>query len=287
MARASSPVFPGSRLLAPGYFALPRLTRFDTLKGMSPRRRTNPSRFRRHDGRRADELRPVKIDVDFIAGATGSCLVSFGATRVICTASFVTGVPEWLKGKGQGWLTAEYGMLPASTGSRKPRPIGKPDGRSTEIQRIIGRALRSVVRMDRLGENTVYLDCDVIGADGGTRTASITGAWVALARALEAAGRAGKVRPGVLSTCVSAVSVGVVDGRCVLDLDYAEDSAAEVDMNVAVTAAGRYVEVQGSAEHGAFTRAQLDKMLELAKRGCRRLATLQRRAAGRPRRGPK
>lgn len=236
------------------------------------------ARFQRHDGRRPGDFRPAQIEVDFIPSASGSCLISVGATRVICTASFVPGVPEWLAGRGKGWLTAEYGMLPASTSTRTRRPTLKPDGRATEIQRIIGRVLRSVVQMDKLGENTIYLDCDVIGADGGTRTASITGAYVALARALAGAHRKGQVGPGVLSGGVSAVSVGIFDGKAVLDLDYPEDSRAEVDMNVALTTAGRYVEVQGSAEHGAFTHDQLEEMLTLARRGCRQLAALQRKA---------
>jgi ribonuclease PH len=239
------------------------------------------ARFTRHDGRRADELRPVRIDVNFVPSADGSCLIAMGGTRVICTACVSPGVPEWLKGKGRGWVTAEYGMLPASTSPRKRRPTAKPDGRGTEIQRIIGRVLRAVVKTDRLGENTVYIDCDVLVADGGTRTASITGAYVALARALSAAKKKGLVRDGALSSLVSAVSAGIVDGKPLLDLDYAEDSRAEVDMNIAVTSAGRYVEVQGSAERGAFTQRELDSMLTLARRGCRQLAALQAKAIGR------
>ncbi len=239
----------------------------------------------RGDGRKAGTLRPVTVEVDYIRSAGGSCLIAFGRTRVICTASFVVGVPPWLSGQGLGWVTAEYGMLPASTGSRKRRPGGKPDGRGTEIQRLIGRVLRGVVRRERLGENTVYLDCDVIEADGGTRTASITGAYIALARALAVAEKQDLVRPRVLAGSVSGVSVGVVDGVCLLDMTYAEDSGAEVDMNVAITAAGRYVEVQASAERATFTPDQLAEMLKLARRGCRRLATIQRDAvARRPRR---
>ncbi len=245
---------------------------------------TKRTRFQRHDGRKLNELRPVKIEVDFIGSASGSCLISVGDTRVICTASFSRGVPKWREGSGEGWVTAEYGMLPASTGGRKRRPIGKPDSRGTEIQRIIGRVMRSVVRMDRLGENTINLDCDVIEADGGTRTAGITGAYVAMARALAAAETDGVVPAGVLTSGVAAISVGVVDGACVLDLDYPEDSTAETDMNVAVTTGGRYVEVQGSAEHGTFTHTQLDKMLTLARRGCRELAAIQKQAIARPKR---
>ena len=220
----------------------------------------------------------MAIEVDFIPSAGGSCLIAFGRTRVICTASIIPGVPPWRADSGLGWVTAKYGMLPASTSTRKRRPVGKPDSRSTEIQRIIGRVLRSVVRMDRLGENTLYIDCDVIEADGGTRTASITGAYVALARAVAAGEARGLFRRGALATSVAAVSVGVVDGACVLDLDYVEDSAAETDMNVALTGAGRYAEIQGSAERGAFTQAQLDAMLTLARRGCRQLRTAQRAA---------
>ncbi len=236
------------------------------------------SQQRRHDGRKANELRPISLEVDFIPSADGSCLIAFGRTRVICTVSLTPGVPPWREGSGLGWVTAEYGMLPASTSTRKRRPIGKPDSRSTEIQRIIGRVLRSVVRMERLGENTIYLDCDVIEADGGTRTAAITGAYVALARAVVVGEARGLLRRGALSTSVAAVSVGVVDGLCVLDLDYAEDSIAETDMNVAITRAGRYAEIQGSAEGMAFTQAQLDTMLALARRGCRQLQTAQRAA---------
>ncbi|NQU75059.1 MAG: ribonuclease PH [Planctomycetes bacterium] len=245
---------------------------------MNKTSKTKSRRLDRHDGRKADQLRPVTIEVDFVPAADGSCLIAYGTTRVICTASFSPGVPAWLKGTGRGWVTAEYGMLPASTGERKSRPIAKPDSRATEIQRLIGRVMRSVVRMERLGENTITLDCDVIVADGGTRSAGITGAYVALARAIGQAQAAGRVRPGAMLGGVAAVSVGIVAGRCVLDLDYIEDSAAEVDMNVAVTSAGRYVEVQGTAESGTFTHTQLDKMLALARRGCRRLAAVQRQA---------
>jgi len=238
----------------------------------------------RPDGRKAGELRPVTVEVDFIPSASGSCLIAFGRTRVICTASFVPDVPPWLRGGGLGWVTAEYGMLPGSTGSRKRRPAGKPDSRGTEIQRLIGRVLRCVVRRERLGENTVYLDCDVIEADGGTRTASITGAYIALTRALAEAERQELVRPGALSGGVAAVSVGVVDGASLLDLDYAEDSRADVDMNVAIAAGGRYVEVQAAAERAAFTGEQLDEMLKLARRGCRQLSVVQREAVARRKR---
>ncbi len=230
----------------------------------------------RHDGRRADQLRKLKLTPGFVGKADGSCLVEMGGTRVICTATFVEGVPAWRADSGVGWVTAEYGMLPASTGSRKPRPIPRPDGRSVEIQRIIGRVLRSVVRFSQLGENTVFLDCDVLEADGGTRAAAINGAYVALAGAIAAAATEGKCDKAALSGAVAAVSVGVVAGRGVLDLDYSEDSLAEVDMNVAMTAGGKYVEVQGSAERGGFDAKQLDKMLTLARRGIRKILTVQR-----------
>ncbi len=232
----------------------------------------------RHDGRRANELRPVKLTAGFIRSADGSCLVEMGRTRVICTASLVEGVPSWRTASGLGWVTAEYGMLPASTGSRTPRPSLRPDGRNTEIQRIIGRVLRSVVRFDRLGENTFYLDCDVLEADGSTRSAAITGAYVALARAAAKAASAGRCGRGVLSGAVAGVSVGVVDGRCVLDLDYTEDSAAQADMTVAMTSAGKYVEVQGTSERAGFDGQQLQRLLMLARGGIRQLLALQRKA---------
>ena len=235
-------------------------------------------RFRRHDGRKADELRPVSVEVDYLPHADGSCLIGFGDTRVICTVSFMAGVPEWLTGRGTGWVTAEYAMLPASTHVRKRRPIGRPDGRGTEIQRLIGRVCRGSVRMDRLGENTLFVDCDVISADGGTRTAAITGGQIALARALAAAESAGAVRPGTLATRIAAVSVAVVDGVCLLDPDYVEDSTADVDANVAVTAAGQYVEIQTTAERAALRPAQLEQLLTLARRGCRKLHAVQKTA---------
>jgi ribonuclease PH len=232
----------------------------------------------RHDGRRPDELRPVKITPGFIRSATGSCLIELGRTRVVCTASFVAGVPKWRVGTGAGWMTAEYGMLPASTSQRKDRPIGRLDGRSVEIQRIIGRVLRSAIHLDRLGENTIYLDCDVLEADGGTRTAAITGSWVALARAVEVLAGRGVCRASAVTAPVAAISAGMVGGRALLDLDYAEDSSAEVDMNVAMTAGGKYVEIQGSSEARPFDGASLEAMLSLARRGIRRLHALQRRA---------
>ena len=231
---------------------------------------------RRQDGRRADELRKVTITPGFVRTAHGSCLIAVGRTRVICTASFVAGVPKWRERDQLGWLTAEYGMLPASTGSRKSRPGVRRDGRTVEIQRVIGRVLRNAVRFDRLGLNTVYIDCDVLEADGGTRTAAITGAWVALDAALARGAAEGRCARNAITQPVAATSVGIVDGRAVLDLDYAEDSLAEVDMNVAMLGNGQYVELQGSSERGAFSPEQLQEMLDLARRGIRKLVRIQR-----------
>jgi len=225
-----------------------------------------------------DELRPVRITPGFVRKADGSCLIEMGSTRVICTASLTPGVPEWRAGKGLGWMTAEYGMLPASTGGRKARPGVKPDGRGVEIQRIIGRVLRTVVDLSALGENTLYLDCDVLEADGGTRTAAITGAYVALSLAVSRAAAKGVCKPGAVRGAVSAVSVGIVNGLAVLDLDYAEDSTADVDMNVAMLDDGTFVELQGSSEKSAFDDKQLSAMLTLAKKGIKRLLAEQKNA---------
>ena len=235
---------------------------------------------KRLDGRRLNELRPVTIQSGFVGSADGSCLIEMGGTRVICTASVEAGVPRWRKDSGLGWVTAEYGMLPASTGRRKGRPAAKPDSRGVEIQRLIGRALRGVIRFDRLGENTVALDCDVLEADGGTRTASITGAYVALAMAVNKGIADGQFKRGVLSGQIAAVSVGIVDGQAMLDLCYTEDSAADVDMNVAMLSRGRFVEVQATGEDGWFDQSQLDAMLTLARRGIRQLLTAQKQALG-------
>ena len=227
------------------------------------------------EGRRPDELRPVSIDTGFLEQADGSALISFGRTRVLCAASIEDSVPRWLAGSGRGWLTAEYGMLPASTGQRIRREAseGKQKGRTVEIQRLIGRSLRAAYDMETLGERTVWLDCDVIEADGGTRTAAISGAWVALARA---AAKHGLPAP---ADVVSAVSVGIVDGEALLDLDYGEDSTAEVDMNVVMTGDGRLIEVQATAERVPFERAQLDELLGLAAQGIDEIAVVQREAA--------
>jgi ribonuclease PH len=229
----------------------------------------------RADGRRPDELRPVDILHGFVEQAHGSALVSFGKTRVLCTATVEDSVPRWLAGRGRGWLTAEYGMLPASTGSRTDREAssGRQKGRTVEIQRLIGRSLRAAYDMASLGERTVWLDCDVLQADGGTRTAAITGAWLALALAAKARGLPA---PGDV---VTAVSVGIVDGVSLLDLDYSEDAAAEVDMNVVMTGDGRLVEVQATAERTPFTRARLDELLALAAGGIAELAERQRALA--------
>jgi ribonuclease PH len=231
----------------------------------------------RRDGRAADELRPLTIEPGFVRTATGSALISAGGTRVICTASIQESVPRWMAGKGRGWATAEYGMLPASTGERKPRDVakGRPDGRTVEIQRLIGRALRGVVDFERLGERTVYLDCDVLEADGGTRCASITGAYVALELACRRLVAEGKLRSVPLTGSVAAVSCGVVGGVPLLDLDYPEDSSAEVDANVVMTGDGGLVEVQATAERTPLSRAHLDELLALAEVGIEGLRAAQ------------
>jgi ribonuclease PH len=232
----------------------------------------------RHDGRRPDELRPVTITRDYLRHPEGSVLVEFGDTKVICTASVEDRVPPFLKGQGKGWVTAEYGMLPRSTNTRMSRERGGPSGRSQEIQRLVGRSLRSVVEMAKLGERTIWVDCDVIQADGGTRTAAISGSFVAVADAIGSLQKAGALAGSPLRDCVAAISVGVVGDRPVLDLDYVEDSTAEVDMNVVMTGAGAFVEVQGTAEQTPFPKARLDELLALAGDGIARLIGLQRRA---------
>jgi ribonuclease PH len=231
----------------------------------------------RGDGRAAGELRPVTIQPGFVATATGSVLISCGETRVICTASVQDSVPRWMAGKGRGWLTAEYAMLPASTGERKARDVtkGRPDGRTVEIQRLIGRSLRGVVDFGALGERTVYVDCDVLTADGGTRCASITGGFVALDLALRRLVDEGKLGGVPLTGTLAAVSCGVVDGVALLDLDYGEDSTAEVDANVVMTGDGGLVEVQATAERTPLSRTHLDELLALAQRGIEGLRTAQ------------
>ena len=232
----------------------------------------------RPDGRRLDQLRPIVLTRDFLRHPEGSVLVQFGDTKVICTASVEDRVPQFLKGKGQGWVTAEYAMLPRSTNTRTSRERGGPSGRSQEIQRLVGRSLRAVVDMTKLGERTFWVDCDVIQADGGTRTAAITGSYVALADAIRRASETAGLPGAPLRDCVAAVSVGVVTGRAVLDLNYLEDSGAEVDMNVVMTGAGAFVEVQGTAEQTPFGRERLNDLLGLAERGIAELVALQRRA---------
>ena len=229
----------------------------------------------RADGRVPNQLRPVKIVADYLKFAEGSVLIRVGDTRVICAATIEDRVPGWMRGKGRGWVTAEYSMLPRSGTERSQREAarGSIGGRTHEIQRLIGRSLRGVVDMARLGERTITLDCDVIQADGGTRTASITGAYVALARALNKFGMG-----QLLTGQVAAVSVGMLRGVAHLDLDYSEDSAADVDFNVVMTDDDRLIEVQGTAEHAAFTRQQMDQMIDLAAAGIRQLYALQRAA---------
>ena len=234
----------------------------------------------RNDGRRHDQLRPLNLEVDFVEQAAGSVLYSQGKTRVLCTASIEEGVPRWMKGKGLGWMTAEYSLLPASTGERTPREArqGRQQGRTVEIQRLIGRALRAVTDFKALGERTLWLDCDVVQADGGTRCAAISGAYVAAARALE---RIGFSR--ALPDSVGAVSLGIVGGEALLDLDYSEDSTADVDLNVVMTGSGRLVEVQATAERAPFSREQLDELLELGARGVELIGRAQREAIEAPR----
>ena len=238
----------------------------------------------RSDGRAADQLRPVTITTRYIKHAEGSALIVVGETKVICTASVEERVPPFLKGQGEGWITSEYGMLPRSTNTRVQREVtkGKPSGRTHEIQRLIGRSLRAVVDMRGLGERTLWVDCDVIQADGGTRTASITGAFVALAEAFRWLQEKELVTSSPLLDSVSAVSVGIVGGVPCLDLNYAEDSTAQVDMNVVMTGAGKLVEVQGTAEQGAFERSELDRLLDLATDGIGQLTAHQEAALGAP-----
>jgi ribonuclease PH len=238
---------------------------------------TGPSRSY---GRDARELRPTAIEPGFVRTATGSALISMGETRVICTASIQPSVPRWLAGSGRGWVTAEYGMLPASTGERKQRDVskGRPDGRTVEIQRLIGRALRVVVDFTAMGERSIYVDCDVLQADGGTRCAAITGGLVALRLAFDRLVAEGALERTPLTGTVAAVSCGIVDGRPLLDLDYSEDSVAEVDANVVMTGEGGLVEVQATAERTPLSRANLDELLGLASAGIERLRLLQDQA---------
>ena len=231
----------------------------------------------RRDGRQPEDLRPIRLTRNYIKHPEGAVLVEVGETRVLCTASVEERVPPFLRGAGQGWVTAEYGMLPRATSTRTPREAGRTGGRTHEIQRLVGRSLRAVVEMVKLGERTITVDCDVIQADGGTRTAAITGGFLALADCLHGLQGAGRLLQDPLRDRVAATSVGLVAGTTLLDLDYSEDSTAEVDLNVVMTGAGRFVEVQGTAEQTPFDVAQLDTLLTLARRGIERLVDLQRR----------
>ena len=233
----------------------------------------------RADRRRPDELRPLELEVDYLEQPQGSALIALGRTRVLCTASIEEGVPRWLKGAGRGWMTAEYGLLPASTGERTAREAssGRQKGRTVEIQRLIGRSMRAVTDLEALGERTLWLDCDVLQADGGTRCAAISGAYVAAQRALD---RLGLGR--TLIDSVAAVSVGLVDGVPLLDLDYSEDSTAEVDVNVVMSGDGRLIEVQATAEGERYSRDQLDELLDLAAAGIEEIAEAQREAVEAP-----
>ena len=235
----------------------------------------------RNDGRQPGDLRELSFQRQFTNHAPGSVLVTFGQTRVLCTAIANDGVPSWLKGRGQGWLTAEYSMLPSSTLGRKPRDrAGKVDGRSVEIQRLIGRSIRGVVDFKKMTERTVWVDCDVLQADGGTRTAAISGAWVALHDLFTHMDKKRQLREWPLVSQLGAVSVGIVNGEALCDLNYKEDSKAGTDMNLVMTGEGEFIEVQGSAEGAPFSRAELDSLLELGEAGIRRIFEAQRAALG-------
>lgn len=238
--------------------------------------------FSRLDGRALDEMRPVRITRGFTSNPAGSVLVEFGNTRVMCTASVEVGVPRFKKDSGEGWLTAEYAMLPSATHERMARESmkGKVKGRTHEISRLVGRSLRAAVDLSQLGENTIQLDCDVLQADGGTRTASITGAYVALADAITVLKERGVVPGEPLLAPVAAVSAGIIDGHVCLDLPYEEDSRAEVDLNVVMQEGGNFVEIQGTGEHGLFGREQLGQMLDVAQQGCEELIAAQKAALG-------
>ena len=233
----------------------------------------------RLDGRAADQCRPVSIEPDFMPNAEGSALIKLGDTHVICTATVSNDVPRWMRGRGTGWVTAEYGMLPRSTDERIDRRRASTSGRSREIERLIGRSLRAVTDMAALGERMITVDCDVLRADGGTRTASITGGYVALAKAIETI--QGGTKNRILSDSIAAISVGIVGGGCVLDLPYEEDSRADVDMNIVMTGSGDFVEIQGTAEAAPFTSNQLSEMLELGRLGCAEMARIQSLALSR------
>ncbi len=230
----------------------------------------------RPDGRRSDELRAVKLTRHYLKYAEGSVLIELGDTRVVCSASVEEREPPWLRGAGHGWITAEYGMIPRATQERNPRDISRPGGRVQEIQRLVGRSLRAAVDLEKLGERTIWIDCDVLQADGGTRTAAITGAFVALVDALHVLRSTGAIATWPLREFLAATSAGFVEGQAVLDLTFQEDSRARVDMNVVMTESGRIVEVQGTAEGLPFTREEMQQLLGLAEQGIRRLVTLQK-----------
>ena len=232
----------------------------------------------RNDGRRAAQLRPVTITRGYTRQAAGSVLICAGDTRVLCTACWEEGVPRWRRGSGKGWVTAEYDMLPGATNRRRPRNRGRIDGRTQEIQRLIGRSLRAVIDLEKLGENSILLDCDVLQADGGTRTAAITGAYVALCDAVKTARSKRWIDQSPIREGLAAVSVGRVGGRLLLDLNYEEDVNADVDMNVVMTASGKFVEVQGTGEEATFTLDEMNKLLRLAGRGIKDLVALQEKS---------
>src|SRR5579864_5617731 len=232
----------------------------------------------RTDNRRPDQMRPVAIQTGYLKTAEGSALITVGNTRVLCAASIEDSIPQFLRGTGKGWVTAEYAMLPRATLKRTPREVskGRPSGRTHEIQRLIGRSLRAAVNLDALGERSVLVDCDVIQADGGTRTASITGAFVALAQALNQLVKFGTLKQSPLRDSVAATSVGIVGGEPMMDLDYEEDSRADVDMNIVMTGSGKFIELQATAEHQAFDDAQMARLVELARHGISELTQLQK-----------
>ncbi|GAA0316712.1 ribonuclease PH [Psychrobacter aestuarii] len=234
----------------------------------------------RIDNRQLDQLRSISFERHYTKHAEGSVLVSFGDTKVLCTASVEAGVPRWLKGKNKGWITAEYGMLPRATNTRNQREAarGKQSGRTQEIQRLIGRSLRAMIDLSKLGENTIYIDCDVLQADGGTRTASITGAAIALIDALESVQKSKKLKTDPLIGLVAAVSVGIKNGEAYLDLCYEEDASCDTDLNVVMTQKGEYIEIQGTAEEKPFSRMEANKMLDLAEKGIAELVELQKTA---------
>ena len=238
--------------------------------------------MQRIDGRNNEQIRPVKIIRNYLKHAEGSVLIEMGDTKVICTASVDEKVPPFIKGTGKGWITSEYGMLPRSTEVRKPRESarGKIDGRTMEIQRLIGRALRSIVNLEKLGEITIFIDCDVIQADGGTRTASITGSFVALVDALYMLVQQEKLEEMPLNGYIAAVSVGIKDGEAILDLNYAEDSTCQVDMNMVMTDRGEFIEIQGTGEESPFNKVQLREMMELAEKGIYELIEIQKQSLG-------